>query len=60
MSKAKKAARKTAEPAKRDDDKPRCERCGLAVTRTPYNRWKHCGNRQTGPGCGQEPEVLGT
>lgn len=40
------------------DDRLRCGRCGLAVTRTPYGRWKHCANRQTGSGCGQEPEVL--
>jgi hypothetical protein len=60
VTKTKKNTKKpAARAAKKRDDRPRCLRCGLAVSKTPYGRWKHNANRQTGPGCGEEPEIEG-
>ncbi len=59
MTTKKKAKRKAPVRASKKDDRPRCLRCGLAISKTPYGRWKHNANRQTGPGCGEEPEIEG-
>jgi len=50
-------AKKTRRRRDDDDDRKRCARCGLAVVKSPYGRWKHAGNKQSGKGCGQPPEV---